>query len=65
METINLTPVSMENMPIEKFMRLKREGKLSGFRVRGIVPPSLGKGRDLSGFGAIEVERLNPIYKAL
>jgi hypothetical protein len=63
MKTIDLALVSTENISIEKFMRLKKEGKLKNLKIRGIVAPSINGGN--SKFGSIQIENQTPTYKAL
>jgi hypothetical protein len=62
MKTIDLTPASTEKITVEKFLRLKKEGKLSEIRVESIVPQKFGS---QGSFGMIRIKRTTPIYQPL
>jgi hypothetical protein len=59
---MTLSQISTENISVEKFLRMKREGKLTGIRVDGIVPKKFGR---RGSFGEIRIKRETPIYRPL
>ncbi len=62
MKTIDLTPVTTEEISVEKFLRLKQEGKLAGVHIEGIGSSKLGHS---GSFGTIRIKRDTPIYRPL
>jgi hypothetical protein len=62
MNTVDLTPVSTEEISVEEFLRLKKDGKLAGVHIQGIGASKLGRS---GSFGTIRIKRNTPIYRLL
>lgn len=62
MKTIDLTPVTTEEISVERFLQLKMDGESAPIHIDGIVAPKLGVNRN---FGTIRIKRDTLIYKPL